>query len=48
MRGKVKTTPDDARQYPWFWEWNATLHTDPTFKLACLKFARKLREKANG
>lgn len=33
---------------PSFWEHNATLHTHAPFRQACLEYARRLKEKANG
>lgn len=33
---------------PSFWEHNATLHTHKPFREACLNYARKLRDQANG
>lgn len=33
---------------PSFWEHNATLHTHAPFRQACLEYARRLKERANG
>lgn len=43
-----KAQRDAQLASPEYWEHNATLHTYAPFRQACLNYAKKLREQANG